>query len=86
EFLDELTSVARIGRSLGVHLILATQKPDGVVNDQIDANAKSKVALKMSDEANSKALIKTGDAAHITNAGRGYLRVGESEVYELFQS
>ncbi|WP_307984002.1 type VII secretion protein EssC [uncultured Lactococcus sp.] len=86
EFLDELTSVARIGRSLGVHLILATQKPDGVVNDQIDANSKSKVALKMSDEANSKALIKTGDAAHITNAGRGYLRVGESEVYELFQS
>ena len=86
EFLDELTSVARIGRSLGVHLILATQKPDGVVNDQIDANAKSKVALKMSDEANSKALIKTGDAAHITQAGRGYLRVGESEVYELFQS
>ena len=86
EFLDELTSVARIGRSLGVHLILATQKPDGVVNDQIDANATSKVALKMSDEANSKALIKTGDAAHITQAGRGYLRVGESEVYELFQS
>lgn len=86
EFLDELTSVARIGRSLGVHLILATQKPDGVVNDQIDANAKSKVALKMSDESNSKTLIKTGDAAHITNAGRGYLRVGESEVYELFQS
>ncbi|MDR2834464.1 MAG: type VII secretion protein EssC, partial [Streptococcaceae bacterium] len=86
EFLDELTSVARIGRSLGVHLILATQKPDGVVNDQIDANAKSKVALKMSDEQNSRALIKTGDAAHITNAGRGYLRVGESEVYELFQS
>lgn len=86
EFLDELTSVARIGRSLGVHLILATQKPDGVVNDQIDANSKSKVALKMSDEANSRALIKTGDAAHITNAGRGYLRVGESEVYELFQS
>lgn len=86
EFLDELTSVARIGRSLGVHLILATQKPDGVVNDQIDANAKSKIALKMSDETNSKALIKTGDAAHITNAGRGYLRVGESEVYELFQS
>ncbi|MEY8457530.1 type VII secretion protein EssC [Lactococcus ileimucosae] len=86
EFLTELTSVARIGRSLGVHLILATQKPDGVVNDQIDANSKSKVALKMSDENNSRALIKTVDAAHITTAGRGYLRVGESELYELFQS
>ncbi|WP_394304525.1 type VII secretion protein EssC [Lactococcus muris] len=86
EFLTELTSVARIGRSLGVHLILATQKPDGVVNDQIDANSKSKVALKMSDENNSRALIKTVDAAHISTAGRGYLRVGESELYELFQS
>src|SRR5574340_193027 len=47
EFLDELTSVARIGRSLGVHLILATQKPSGVVNDQIEANSRSKIALKM---------------------------------------
>ncbi|MDR0298504.1 MAG: type VII secretion protein EssC, partial [Streptococcaceae bacterium] len=47
EFLDELTSVARIGRSLGVHLILATQKPSGVVNDQIEANSTSKIALKM---------------------------------------
>lgn len=35
EFMDNLISTARIGRSLGVHLILATQKPSGVVNDQI---------------------------------------------------
>ncbi|NQX11499.1 type VII secretion protein EssC [Microbacteriaceae bacterium VKM Ac-2855] len=86
EFLDELTSVARIGRSLGVHLILATQKPSGVVNDQIEANSTSKIALKMASEQDSNELLKTTDAAHITNPGRGYLRVGQNEVYELFQS
>ena len=86
EFLDELTSVARIGRSLGVHLILATQKPSGVVNDQIEANSTSKIALKMANVQDSNELLKTPDAAHITNPGRGYLKVGENEVYELFQS
>ena len=86
EFLYELTSVARIGRSLGVHLILATQKPSGVVNDQIEANSRSKIALKMAGVQDSNELLKTPDAAHITNPGRGYLKVGENEVYELFQS
>ncbi|MBO1299477.1 MULTISPECIES: type VII secretion protein EssC [unclassified Enterococcus] len=86
EFLDELTSVARIGRSLGVHLILATQKPSGVVNDQIEANSTSKIALKMASIQDSNELLKTPDAAQIVNPGRGYLKVGENEVYELFQS
>ncbi|GAB2025550.1 hypothetical protein OfM1_16220 [Lactovum odontotermitis] len=86
EFLDELTSVARIGRSLGVHLILATQKPSGVVNDQIEANSRSKIALKMASEQDSSELLKTHDAAHITQPGRGYLKVGQNEVYDLFQS
>lgn len=43
EFMDELISAARIGRSLGVHLILATQKPSGVVNDQIWSNSRFKI-------------------------------------------
>lgn len=41
EFMAQLISAARIGRSLGVHLILATQKPTGVVDDQIWSNAAS---------------------------------------------
>src|SRR5699024_4569698 len=86
EFLEELTSVARIGRSLGVHLILATQEPSGVVNDQIEANSTSKIALKMASVQDSNELLKTPDAAQIINPGRGYLKVGENEVYELFQS
>ena len=45
EFMDQLISAARIGRSLGVHLILATLKPSGIVNDQIWSNARFRVCL-----------------------------------------
>lgn len=86
EFMTELVSTARIGRSLGVHLILATQKPSGVVNDQIWSNSRFKLALKVSDESDSNEIIKTPDAASITEPGRAYLQVGNNEIYELFQS
>lgn len=86
EFMTELVSAARIGRSLGVHLILATQKPTGVVDDQIWTNSKFKLALKVQNEADSKEILKTPDAANITQAGRAYLQVGNNEIYELFQS
>lgn len=86
DFMDELVSTARIGRSLGIHLILATQKPSGVVNDQIWSNSKFKIALKVQDVADSREVIKTPDAAEITQTGRAYLQVGNNEIYELFQS
>jgi len=86
EFMKELVSTARIGRSLGIHLILATQKPSGVVNDQIWSNSKFKLALKVADKADSMEMLKTPDAAEITQAGRAYLQVGNNEIYELFQS
>lgn len=86
EFMDELISTARIGRSLGIHLILATQKPSGVVNDQIWSNSKFKLALKVADRSDSMEIIKTPDAAEITLPGRAYLQVGNNEIYELFQS
>ena len=86
EFIRELVSAARIGRSLGVHLILATQKPGGVIDDQIWSNARFKVALKVQDANDSKEILKNADAASITVTGRGYLQVGNNEVYELFQS
>ena len=86
EFMTELVSAARIGRSLGVHLILATQKPTGVVDDQIWTNAKFKLALMVQNEADSKEILKTPDAANITIPGRAYLQVGNNEIYELFQS
>ena len=86
DFMSELVSTARIGRSLGVHLILATQKPSGVVDDQIWSNSKFKIALKVADEQDSNEILKTPDAARITQPGRAYLQVGNNEIYELFQS
>lgn len=86
EFIRELVSTARIGRSLGVHLILATQKPGGIIDEQIWSNARFRVALKVQDASDSKEILKNSDAAAITVTGRGYLQVGNNEVYELFQS
>lgn len=86
DFMSELVSAARIGRSLGIHLILATQKPTGVVDDQIWTNSKFKLCLKVQNEGDSKEMLKTPDAASITQAGRAYLQVGNNEIYEMFQS
>lgn len=86
EFMDELISVARIGRSLGVHLILATQKPAGVVNDQIRSNSKFGVCLKVQSPADSRDIINTGDAAKLNGAGQFYLKVGNDDYLILGQS
>ena len=67
-------------------MILATQKPGGVIDEQIWSNARFRVALKVQDADDSREIIKNGDAASITVTGRGYLQVGNNEVYELFQS
>ncbi len=86
EFMDELISVSRIGRSLGVHLILATQKPAGVVNDQIRSNSKFGVCLKVQDKADSNDVIKRPDAAFLKNPGQFYLNVGNEEYFVFGQS
>lgn len=86
DFMDQLISTARIGRSLGVHLILATQKPSGVVNDQIWSNSKFRVCLKVQEKQDSIEMIKVPDAANIKDVGRFYLQVGYNELFILGQS
>lgn len=86
EFMKELISAARIGRSLGVHLILATQKPSGVVNDQIWSNSKFKLCLKVQTKEDSNEVLKSPLAAEIREPGRAYLQVGNNELFQLFQS
>jgi len=86
-FLDELVSVARVGRSLGVHLILATQKPAGVISEQIWSNARFRVCLRVEQAPDSQEVLKRPDAALLARiGGRGYLQVGNNEVFELFQA
>lgn len=86
EFMKELISAARIGRSLGVHLILATQKPSGQVDDQIWSNSRFKLCLKVQSQEDSNEVLKSPLAAEIKEPGRAYLQVGNNEIFELFQS
>ena len=86
EFMTELISAARIGRSLGVHLILATQKPSGVVDDQIWSNSRFRVCLKVQERQDSMDMLKRPDAAELADTGRFYLQVGYNELFELGQS
>ncbi len=85
-FMRELISVAQVGRSLGVHLILATQKPDGTVDDNIRCNAKFRICLRVQDRQDSNEMLHRPDAAYITQAGRAFMQVGNDEVFEEFQS
>lgn len=86
EFMKELISAARIGRSLGVHLILATQKPSGQVNEQIWSNSRFKLCLKVQSQEDSNEVLKSPLAAEIKEPGRAYMQVGNNELFELLQS
>lgn len=86
EFMKELISASRIGRSLGVHLILATQKPSGQVSEQIWSNSRFRLCLKVQTEQDSQEVLKSPLAAEIKEPGRAYLQVGNNEKFELFQS
>ncbi|WP_020225064.1 type VII secretion protein EssC [Holdemania massiliensis] len=85
-FVKDLVSASRVGRSLGIHLILATQKPSGVVDEEIWGNSKFRICLRVQDKQDSKDMLKRTEAAYITNVGRAYLQVGNDEIFEEFQS
>jgi S-DNA-T family DNA segregation ATPase FtsK/SpoIIIE len=86
EFMKELISTARVGRSLGIHLILATQKPAGQVNEQIWSNSRFKLCLKVANKEDSNEVLKSPLASEIREPGRAYLQVGNNEIFTLFQS
>lgn len=86
EFMSELISIAQVGRSQGIHLILATQKPSGAVDGNIWSNSRFKLCLRVADKQDSADMLHRPDAAYLTQAGRCYLQVGNNEIYELFQS
>ena len=86
EFMKELISVAQVGRSLGVHMILSTQRPSGTVDENIWANSKFRLCLRVQDRQDSMDMLHRVEAAYLTQAGRCYLQVGNDEIFELFQS
>ena len=86
DFMKELISVAQVGRSLGVHLILATQKPAGTVDDNIFSNSRFRICLRVQDKQDSNDMLHKPDAAYISNPGRAFLQVGSDELFEVFQA
>jgi DNA segregation ATPase FtsK/SpoIIIE, S-DNA-T family len=78
DFVTGLVGIAQRGRSLGVHLILATQRPAGVVSADIRANTNLRIALRVTDVEESADVIDSRDAAFIARStpGRCYVRSG----------
>lgn len=88
DFIAEITTIARIGRTLGLHIILVSQNIEGAINDDIRVNTKSKICLKVATKQASKEMLGTIDAAAATMPGHGraYILVGTGSRYEYFQS
>ena len=81
EFVPSLVGVAQRGRSLGVHLVLATQRPSGAISDDIRANTNLRIALRVQDAAESVDIVGVPDAAALPRhrPGRAVLRFGPGE-------
>jgi S-DNA-T family DNA segregation ATPase FtsK/SpoIIIE len=82
DFVTGLVNIAQRGRSLGIHLILATQRPSGVVSADIRANTNLRIALRVTDPTESSDVIDAPDAAHIAKStpGRAYVRLGHASL------
>lgn len=88
DFIGEITTIARVGRSLGLHIILISQNIEGAITDDIRVNSKSRLCLKVATKQASKEMIGNDLAASPTMPGHGraYLLVGTGSKFEYFQS
>lgn len=82
EFVDGVVDVAQRGRSLGLHLIMATQRPAGVIKDNLRANTNLRIALRVADESDSQDVIGSKDAAGFDpgTPGRGAAKLGPGKL------
>lgn len=83
--IDKFVQLARVGRSAGIYMVLATQSPSGVVPTQIESNIKFYICLRTANTSESKELIGTSDAFFISRPGRAYVKVGDA-IYEQVQT
>ena len=82
DFVTGLVNIAQRGRSLGIHLLLATQRPSGVVSPEIRANTNLRIALRVTDAAESADVLNAPDAARISKStpGRAFVRLGHASL------
>ena len=86
DFMRELVSASRVGRSLGLHLILATQKPSNSVSDEIWANTNFRICLRVQSRGDSMDMLHRPDAAYIKGMGRCFIQIGNDEIFEQVQT
>ncbi|MDE7389849.1 MAG: cell division protein FtsK, partial [Lachnospiraceae bacterium] len=88
DFIAEITTIARVGRTLGFHIILVSQNIEGAITDDIRVNSKARICLKVATKQASKEMIDSTVAAAPTMPlnGRAYLLVGTGSRFEYFQS
>lgn len=88
EFITEIIKIAATGRSIGIHLILATQDPGSSVDDEIKVNTNFSLCLRTASANDSNKVIQSPLAYEIKKEerGRAYLQVGNNEKFFLFQS
>ncbi len=88
DFIAEITTIARVGRTLGFHIILVSQNIEGAITDDIRVNSKARICLKVATKQASKEMLGSPVAAAPTMPlnGRAYLLVGTGSRFEYFQS
>lgn len=88
DFIAEITTIARVGRTLGFHIILVSQNIEGAITDDIRVNSKARICLKVATKQASKEMIDSPVAAapQMPLNGRAYLLVGTGSRFEYFQS
>ncbi|GAB3558964.1 hypothetical protein GCM10027344_08830 [Spelaeicoccus albus] len=85
ELLAAIVRTVCVGRSLGVHLVLATQRPAGIVSADMQANINARISLRVRDAADSREVIEAPDAARVSAAtpGRAFMRAGGDRLIEF---
>ena len=86
DYVGMFTDIARIGRSLGMYMVLTMQSPQGVIKGQVKANITFNICLRTASASDSKEIIGTNDAFRITAPGRAIVKVGDNAVYEQVQT
>ena len=89
DFMQAIESASRVGRSLGVHLVLATQKPSGNISDAIQDNTFWRWCLRVANEGESREVIRRPEAGQTGVSippGRAFVQVGNNEIFECVQS
>ena len=83
EFVNGMIDIAQRGRSLGIHLVLATQRPSGSITEDILANTGLRVGLRMVDPVESTTILGTPAAAGLRGHGRAIARCGAGRPVEF---